>query len=74
MTSRSKIRQRADELFRRGQQRKARAIDTAMENAAELFEIRKRQEDPYAMHKAVESLPVEVLIEVLSKKVTWSDQ
>lgn len=43
-------------------------IDKAMEHAVEIFGARQKQEDPYAMHRAVESLPVAVLLDVLHKK------
>lgn len=43
-------------------------IDDALDHARNLLENRSRQGDPFAMHVAVESLPVEVLVEILRKK------
>ena len=47
-----------------------RAIDEAMWKATTLFHKLTDQEDPYAMHKAVESLPTAVLVYVLAGKTT----
>jgi hypothetical protein len=43
--------------------------DLAMEEAQRIYFSRKAGHDPYAMHKAVESLPVHILARILADKL-----
>ena len=62
------LKKQAEHLSRTEAQRTEQAIDEAMRHARLQFTHLESQEDPYAMHKAVESLPVEVLVEILRAK------
>ena len=44
------------------------SIDRAISEAIEVYETCKRQADPYAMHKAIESLSLVVLVTFANKR------
>lgn len=48
--------------------RQKSAIDTAMNRAAIVYDNAMGADDPYAMHKAVESIPLAVLVNVIHRK------
>lgn len=63
----SKHRERAKQIALAKAERKAERIDESMIAARQLLGALEREQDPYAMHKAVESLPPEVLIDIVSR-------
>lgn len=44
-------------------------IDYAMQVASKTFKQLTERGDPYAMHKTVESLPVEILVDIVHQKI-----
>lgn len=48
--------------------RRESSIDGAISEAIEVYETCKRQADPYAMHKAIESLSLAVLVTFANKR------
>lgn len=48
------------------------SVDKAMDNACAIYARLKKQSDPYAMHKAIESLPTHVLSSILNDKLQSS--
>lgn len=54
--------QAISESIAKRSQRRSTAIDDAMTAAERAYHRLTAEEDPYAMHKAIESLPVPVLL------------
>jgi len=49
-------------------QRRAAAIDEAMTASERMYHTLTSQDDPYAMHKAIESLPISVLLHFANRQ------
>ncbi len=58
---------RAAEICMKKARRKSDRIDECLYKARRLLAELEQQDDPYAMHKAIESLPMEVLISFAAK-------
>lgn len=63
-------RERADQLRQERQQRLERTIDREVADAEEVYKQCKRQADPYAMHKAIESLSLAVMTTFANARAT----
>jgi hypothetical protein len=65
-------RQRHREAFE-VEQKRAKFLEDTLESAViraeRMYERFKEQADPYAMHKAIESLPVSILSRILNQKL-----
>lgn len=62
-----KLKTEADQLVKDVRKQADEFYERAMEEAAANFRLADKRDDPYAMHKAVESLPVNVLVEAIRK-------